>query len=169
MNSKSAQVGRRGFTLIELIATMVVLAIAAASVTPLLIGLTDSARAARHRLAMLDALHRALDRSARLLREASPGVEGGVDLSEATAAGFALADGRGVRFLDGTLWLDPGDGSTWPLARGIDSFSVRYLTSDGVTEADDPAAMQRVAIMVQDDGVPLTTIVYFRAGAGDVP
>lgn len=152
----------RAFTLVELIATMLVLGIAAASITPLLMNLTDSARASRERYRTIDGLHHALDRAARLLREAPPGAAGGIDLALAEPGAFELPDGRAIELLDSTLWLDPGDGSTWPLAREIDGFSLRYLQSDGVTETTDPALMQRVALLLERDGVPLTTVVYFR-------
>ena len=152
----------RAFTLIELIATMLVLGIAAASITPLLMNLTDTARASRERYAVIDGLHHALDRAARVLRETPPGAGGGVDLARAEPNAFALPDGRSIELLDDTLWLDPGDGSTWPLARGIETFLVRYIQSDGVTETTDPATMQRVALLIERDGLPLTTVVHFR-------
>lgn len=153
---------RSGFTLIELIAVMLVLGIAAGAVTPLLISLTDTARAARARYAAIDTLHHAIDRTARLLREAPPGPGGGIELTEATSTAFTLPDGRGVALDGDTLELDPGDGSSWPLADSVSEFTLTYLQSDGVTTTNDPAQTQRVAIRIGRDTMTLTTVVFFR-------
>lgn len=152
----------RGFTLIELIAVMLVLGIAAGAVTPLLISLTDTARAARNRYAAIDTLHHAIDRTARLLREAPPGAGGGIELTEATPTSFTLPDGRGISLVGDTIQLDPGDGSTWPLADAVSSLAFVYLQSDGTTTTNDPAQTQRVAIRIERDTMTLTTVVYFR-------
>jgi len=134
---------QNGFTLIEVVMTLVILAVLAAMATPML---SNGARAyndSTERIETLAQLRIASERIARELREVrgSPTFPGNYDFSimNATRVQFFKTDGTQVT-IDvaaplATLAYDTPAG-TWPLTDRAASLGFRYLQSDGVSIAD---------------------------------
>ncbi len=152
------------FTLIELVATMLVLGITAAMAAPLALELSRTSRSAMETRRVVGDASGALAHVAALLREApsldetAPGENGLATLSE---TGFQRADGTGVSIAGDTLDLVIG-GVRWPLLAGVESFSLRGLEADGLTEASDPADVRRVEIELVSGGVSLASVAALR-------
>ncbi|MEC9374454.1 MAG: prepilin-type N-terminal cleavage/methylation domain-containing protein [Planctomycetota bacterium] len=160
---------RAGFTLVELLATMVVVSAVAAVSTGLIYGFSKAYASAAEQRRSVERVSTALDRIVREIREApaSDDVVGGMDLE--TAESDRIVFGNGVGFeLDGSdLVMTNEDGASGPLCRDVERFELRYLGSDGVTDVSgDPAATQRIEIALSAGGVELRTAALLWAATG---
>lgn len=157
---------RRGMTLVEVVCAVVVIGVIAAVVMPIIAGATDAYASASSTRAAVESVAFALERSARLLRDAPPGAaEGQVGIASAGAAAITFTDGRGLELDGTTLLLRTGPSDTAPLCRGVTAFELTYLASDGVTSVQGtPALTQRLNIRLAAAGAELRTSVFPRVG-----
>ena len=140
---------RRAFTLPELIATILILGIAAAFSAPLTSALARSSATQRDLRRGLWETNHTVERIAELLRTAPENAPEGSGLIEVTATSFTRHDGLGARFENGALFLFDDDGESL-LADGFaDDFELSVYEQDGVTDASgNPAEAWRAEIGV---------------------
>lgn len=128
---------RRGFTLVELIASMVILSLLAGVSASLLMRAGDAFSGTRERRGAVQGASMALDRVLSELRGA-----GG--LSAVRVDGFDLGSGLSIDRAGTRLEIDDGAGPE-PLCEGVSAFEVVYLDADGaVISAADADAAERV-------------------------
>jgi len=126
----------RGFTLTELIATMLVLGVIAGFAAPLIAEMSRSAVTQREQRRELWNVNHTFERVVELLRTAPDTAADGSGLVEVSAARFERADGRGIRFDQGVLYLFDDDGET-ALAEDVVGFEISVTRRDGETDASD--------------------------------
>lgn len=155
------------FTLVEALVAIVVIAVVAATVMPVISSATDAyTSATRTRQAASDTAF-ALDRCVALVRDIPPDPDNPAKLAvhTATATQLRLADGRGVRLDGATLLLRSAEGVEAPLLRGVEAFELTYLAQDGVAHAASPADTWRINIAVKASGFDLRTGAFIRVRA----
>ncbi len=162
---------RRGFTLVEMLATLVVVGTVAAVASPIIVGATQAyAKSASQRRAV-EQVSGALDRLSRILREAptKAAPAGATDFSSASASGFALSSGLNVALSGTTLMLGTTAVKESPLCQGVTAFQITYLDSAGtaVSVASGTDAVRRVIIRLAAQGVDLSTTVWLRASLNE--
>ena len=164
---KSSSLQARAFTLVELTVTVVVMAIVASLLIPVIHGAADaygssvSARQTSERVAY------AMERTLRLLRDVPLGA------SDATV-GIAAASTDAVTFSDGRrLWLDSGSliltdsGVDAPLCRDVQTFEIAYLAQDGqASTLSTPSTTQRFNVTIKSGGFELRGSAFARVRAG---
>lgn len=148
---------RNAFTLVELIAVMVILGALAAATAPIVATAGQSYADASNLRAAADDLAYALQRAARTLRDA-PG-----NVIIATDGAIELSGGKRLERLGTTLWLtEPGEAPS-PLCQDVTAFQITHLAEDGQTDsASDPAEIQRLHITAERSGVWLATVIHLR-------
>ncbi|MFM9957164.1 MAG: type II secretion system protein [Phycisphaerales bacterium] len=162
---------RRGFTLVEMLATLVVVGTVAAITSPIVVGATQAfAKSASQRRAA-EQVAGALDRLSRVLREApaksSPA--GAADFASAAADNFALSNGLNVTLSGSTLMLGSTTVKGSPLCQNVTAFQITYLDSAGaaVSVASGTDSVRRVVIRLAAQGVDLSTTVWLRASLNE--
>lgn len=159
---------RRGFTLVELLAAILVLSIVAAIVMPVTMSSYSSMADARRERAATERVAHALDRVVRLLRE-MPWSEDDeeLDMPGSLASAFALGDGRGVGLVGTELRIT--DGTRYAvLCPSVTTFEVDYIAADGVTSvrSSDPKSAHSFHVTLEADGVRMTSAVFPRSRIG---
>lgn len=153
----------RGFTLLELIATVAILGVAGAIALPLMATAADGYSSATRARSATENASFALGTISRLLREVPAG-DAGVAIASLDASGFALADGRSVRLEGSTLLLVDAQGVESPLCRHVSAFEVRGIASDGVTAAGvESGLIQRFEIRLTVRGLTLSAVAFPRS------
>ena len=156
---------RRAMTLLEMVASITVLSIIAVAVLPVLASSADAYASAAQTRRDTERIAFAAERCLRLLREAQAGAAAGeLDVSVAQPDHVQFTDGRGIRLVGTDLVLiDPGDPDA-PICRDVDTFTIRYLGADGVTDtAGTPNATQRFVVTIETGGLELSIAVFPRA------
>jgi type II secretory pathway pseudopilin PulG len=155
---------RRAVTLVEAVASIVVIAVVSAAVLPLVTGTSDSyASAATTRRAAERGAY-AMERMIRLLRDAPPTtVPGELGIAIATPTTLRYTDGRGLELTGDTLYLRDTDSSLSVLCREVDAMSIDYLGADGVTDTMSvPADTQRFNVTLRTAGFELRSAALAR-------
>ncbi|MEZ6243506.1 MAG: type II secretion system protein [Phycisphaerales bacterium] len=159
---------RRAMTLLEMTAAITVLAIISVAVLPVIASSADAYASAAQTRRETERIAFAAERCQRLLREAQAGaVAGELDVGVATPDQILFTDGRGLR-LDGTdlVLVMPGEPDA-PICRGVDTFQIQYLGSDGVTDTSaTPNATFRFNVTVASGDVSLSITAFARAQIG---
>ena len=124
----------RGFTLIELIASMVIMAALAGASASVLMRAGDAFGDATDRRAMVSSASMAMDRVLHQIR-VTP------SLAAVSGTGFECSSGLVVGLAGSTLELRDGLGAS-PLCEGVATFGIVYYDADGaaVNAADADAA-----------------------------
>jgi prepilin-type N-terminal cleavage/methylation domain-containing protein len=154
----------RGFSLVELVASLVVISVISAVLAPVLNSAADAIVTARDLRRASDDAGFAMATVTRVLREIPPGDGVNLALSSADATSIVFEDGRGVRLSDSTLEMLTPAGPA-PLARQVTAFEIVYLGSDGRTPSA-PAEAQRLHITMTVRGMTLGGVVFPRVNAG---
>ena len=160
---------QRGFTLIELIASMVVLGVVASVSAPLIGAASDSFVTSANNRDDIERLAHAMDRSVRLLREvpATAAGSGLPDIVVAATDNIEFADGAELELVGTTLMLTPAGGAASPLCTGVTAFELAYLAEDGLTDTiATPQTSQRIEIRIVAGGHELRSSVFFRVAMG---
>ncbi len=159
----------RAFTLIELIATMVVLAVVASVAAPIMVASSDAYADAANQREAAERVAAALDRVVRVVREApatAPG-ETTPDIVEATTTSLEFAGGVRLELSGSTLLLTTATEAQSPLCQGVSAFALEFLAADGVTDSSGaPTSTQRVNVRLTSGGVEARTSVFLRVGTG---
>ncbi len=152
-----------GFTLVEVIAALLVVGVSLASIAPLVVTMTGTSRETVARGEARAGLHHAIDRIARFLREIPESSSGGASaIASLTPTSITLESGAAISLDDATLSLTNDAGETHPLCDGLAAFSLTFLAADGVTVPTDPGEVQRVHVAIERDGLRLATVAFLR-------
>jgi len=159
----------RAFTLIELIASMVVLGVIASVAGPLIGAAADSfVASAEHRDAAERVSH-AMNRVVRLLRAAPPTAPGSgqPDIAVATSSNVEFADGSELELIGTTLWLTPAGGAASPLCTGVTTFDISYRSEFGDNDTmATPEQTQHFKIVIASGGQELRSAAFIRIATG---
>lgn len=155
---------QRGFTLVELIVSIVVLGILAGIGGPLVLGAGDSYAKASQMREAADDISFGMERCIRLLRETPMGaISGEAGIVRAEPGAVEFNDGSGLELASGTLELLLIDGTRAPLVRNVDSFTIEYIGADGVTDTSGfPSQTKRYVITLAAGGIELRSAAFFR-------
>ncbi len=161
-----------GFTLIEMIAAMVVLSIIAAASSGIILGAADGYVTATSQRQSVDRGVLALERIALMLRDASesgttPGAPG---LADVGGTWLERDDGTRVELLGTTLMMtDPVFGQG-VLCTDVTTFRLTYLDAGGVEldvgDAQTLERARRVVIALETGGMEAQIVVAPRSGMG---
>lgn len=153
----------RGATLLELTVTVTVLAIIASALAPVVNAAVDSYGSARDARDAAESVSFGIDRCVRVLRETPEGASTGtVGIAAASSQRVALTDGRVIELIAGELLLTEG-GISAPIAVGVDSFELRYLGEDGVTDtAASPGDTHSVQVSLSNGRLELRSVAFLR-------
>lgn len=154
----------RGFSLIELVASLVIVSVISAVLAPVLNSAADALVTARELRRASDDAGFAMATVTRLLREIPPGESVNLELSSADATSIVFGDGRGVRLSDATLEMVTPTGSA-PFARAVTAFEIVYLADDGRTPSA-PEEAQRFHVTMTVGGMTLSGVVFPRVNTG---
>ncbi len=159
---------KRGFSMVEMVVAIVVLAIIAAVLLPVINGSTDAYASSASSREGAERVAFAIDRSSRLLRD-WPAGSTTTSVASVTFDGLGsltYADGRGVGLSGTNLVLRDVGGGESVLCRDVESFTIKLLQSDGVTSAtSDPTRTQRVNLFLKTKSAEMRTTVFVRARA----
>ena len=131
---------RNAFTLIEVIAVIVVLGVVAGVASPILFSMSNTYASSLDQRTQAEAASIALDRVIRVIRETPPvaGNSGTPDIAVATASRFELGDTTEIELTGTNLMLTlPGE-TPAILCSDVEQFELTYLTDDA-TELDTGA------------------------------
>lgn len=154
---------RRAMTLLEVLASIVVLGVIGAATLPVMSGAAESYASARDAREAVDDAAFAMDRIVRLLREA-PGDPrtGTLFILDAGSDRIEFADGRGFTLTGETLELLSTD-EPMPLCRGVQSLEISYLGADGVSDVSaTPQSTHRFRVRLRVEGLWLESIAFAR-------
>lgn len=154
----------RGFSLVELVASLVVISVVAAVLAPVLNSAADTIVTTRDLRRASDDAGFAMATAIRLLREVPPGEGVNLGLASADDTSIVFSDGRGLRLNADTLELVTPAGAA-PVARDVSSFEIRYLGPDGHAPAA-PADAQRLHITMTVRGMTLSGVAFPRVNSG---
>jgi len=159
----------RAFTLIELIASMVVVGIVAAVAAPLIAAASDAYVAAAENRNRVEQVAHAMDRAVRLVRDApstAPG-SGQPDITVAAVDNIEFGDGSELQLVGSTLMLTPAGGVAAPLCVGVTTFELTYIGEDGLWNTiGTPQNTQRIGIRIVANGQELQSAVFLRIATG---
>lgn len=159
----------RAFTLVELIASMVVVGLIAASAAPLIGTASDNFVKSSENREASERLSHAMNRIVRLLRAApstAPG-SGLPDITVATASNIEFADGSELQLLGSTLWLTPAGGAASQLCSNVTMFEISYFGEDSDTDTmGTPTSTQRFQITLASGGQELRSAAFIRIATG---
>jgi len=155
-----------GFTLLELVATMLVLSIISVVLAPVITSATDSYAGARHLREVSDDTAFAMAAIVRVWREAPPGSAERLAIVTADAQSVEFRDGTGLRISGSVLERVEADGS-FPIVRGVDQLRFEYIGEDGRTPATEPARAQRIHITLTVRGFTMSAVAFPRVQGVD--
>ncbi|MFT5424316.1 MAG: prepilin-type N-terminal cleavage/methylation domain-containing protein [Phycisphaerales bacterium] len=164
---------RRGFTLVEIIAVMLIMSLAAVVVMPVVSVLLSRIDDSQARRSAAATVHTAIDQLTRTVRE-WPSESG--DLSGIIAyrsgselIGLAMTGAGGFRLDSGTLRLIDAVGDEGVLCESVDSFQVRVIgrgTDDPLLTDEALVAGVTVQLQIESAGVRADAVVFVRAAGG---
>lgn len=152
---------RTGFSLLELVATMLVLSIVSVVLAPVITSATDSYATAREGRDISDETAFALATIVRVWREAPSGDVERLAIIAADTRSVEFGDGTGLRLNAGTLERIEADGA-FPVVRRVDDLRFDYVGADGRTAADQPSQAHRIHITLTVRGFTMTAVAFPR-------
>lgn len=159
---------RPGFTLLEILAAVVVMSIISAVVLPVIMSASESYTTTREVRNSTERMAYALERASRVIREAPIGAGNvGLGVQSASSESLEFTDGTGFE-LDGTdlMLLVPGQNPA-KLCVDIDSLSISYLASDGLTNTlATPTETHRVAVTLTNGNLQMSVVTHPRVWIG---
>ena len=166
--STNGLIRRPGFTLLELLAAVVVMSIISVVVLPVLTSASESYTTTRDIRSRTEHVAYALDRISRMIREAPIGAdELGVGIQSATASSLLFTDGTGLEMNAGQLELVVPGESNALLCERVDAFEIEYLASDGVTSTlASPTQTHRIAVTITSGNLRMSVLAHPRVWIG---
>lgn len=161
---------RRGLTLIEMMTTVAILAIAGAATLPLLNAMADTYAASARVGADLEKAMFAMERMVRTFREVPlDGAAGRVGIREVGPSRVVLSDGSGFALVGQTLMMLSGPDLV-PLCTDVEVFELEFLAADGVSStAARPHESATVRVLLRSGGIELRSVAMIRAQIGGEP
>jgi prepilin-type N-terminal cleavage/methylation domain-containing protein len=169
MSAKLHQLKQRaGFSLLEMIVAMTVMSVIAAVIMPVIVSSTDAYAVARDTRADTDRVLYALERSARLVREAPfLADESGLAVQISSATQFILVDGSGIRLSGNQLELLKPGGQSSVLCSEIDRVQFSYFDNAGNAMAIvNPSQIHRVCMRIQSGAIRMEMYAMPRSWIG---
>lgn len=160
----------RGFTLIELMASTVIVGILAGVVAPIILQLSTAHGLSSEQRQAAQAVGAATERVVRMIREAPALTVGSHSPDITTAAPSLLQFGSGhrVELIGSTLWLTVPGESASPLLQNVSLFNLTYLGDDGVTDTSlSLLVTQRINIRLAAGGFEIDTAAFIRIARRD--
>lgn len=160
----------RGFTLIELMASTVIIGILAGVVAPIVLQLAIAHGVSSEQRQAAQAVGAATERVVRMIREAPSLTSGSssVDITTGSATVLQFGSGHRVELIGSTLWLTVPGQSASPLLQGVSLFSMSYIGDDGVTNTSGAlSTTQRINIQLAAGGFELNTAAFIRIARRD--
>jgi prepilin-type N-terminal cleavage/methylation domain-containing protein len=164
VRARAATIKRRGFTLLELVLAMTVVAVVSVVVTPVLLASADAYAAARDLRRTADEAAFATSLVTRTIREAPPGDSTRIGVVSADADSLIFTNDTGVRLTGGTLEAVTPQGPV-PVARGVSALAFVYVSDDGVTPCP-PAEAHRVHVSLTVRGLTVSAVAFPRVNVG---
>ena len=163
-----SRMNQSGFTLLELLAAVVVMSVLSVTLMPIIGGASESYVSARDVRTSTESVGSALDRITRIVRKAPIGSGNtGVDVTSSSATTLAFSDGTGVQLVGTTLEMLVPGGTPVPLCFNVDSFVIDFIGEDGVTDtALTPNQTHRFGFTVLSANVEMSVIVHPRVWIG---
>jgi prepilin-type N-terminal cleavage/methylation domain-containing protein len=160
---------RRGFTLVEVTMTVLILGIISASVVPIVFTAGDAYANASNVRRTAEKTAYAMERIVRTLRDTPAGTaRGTVDITTANPSQVRFGSGKGIELTGTTLYERATDGTLSPLCDQVTTFTLQYLGNDGVTSTSaSPSATQRFNITIVCNGFELRTSALARVRVVD--
>ena len=166
--SPSRSVRVSGFSLLELVVATTVMSIISVVVMPFIVTATDVYAVSRDTRADTDRVLFALERAARVIREAPMAGDGsGLDVMTANQTEFVFNDGSGFR-IDGTEFqLLKAGGQASVLCNDVDQIRLAYFDSAGnLMNPVVSAQVYRVNLQIQSGPITLDMYTFPRAWIG---
>ncbi|MEQ8850283.1 MAG: prepilin-type N-terminal cleavage/methylation domain-containing protein [Phycisphaerales bacterium] len=157
---------QRGFTLLEVMAAVVVLSIIVVVVFPVVQTLLSSHAAGVSERRAIDRVSYAIDRVVREIREIGIDDAGSAELAVMDADELIEAGGAGVRLVGTDLRLVDSSGDEHPLCENVTAFTLDYVAADGLTTASGVADVWTIRITLVADGVELRSVAFIRERVG---
>jgi len=168
---RSKYANLHAFTLLELMAAIVVMSIISVVLLPVLTSASESYTTTREVRARTEHMAFALDRIARMIRQAPIGADdSGVGIQTATANSVVFADGTGIELSSGQLELVVPGESNALLCDGVDSLSIQYFANDGITSTlATPTDTHRISVTLTSGQLTMSVVAHPRVwiGQGD--
>ena len=162
MNRHARSNPRRAFTLVELLATIMVLGISVGAALPVLSAVSDGARRASALARQHHESSVAMERIAEILRESgNPNIPSTM-LTVLSPTQFRVASGRGVQLSKTTLIERDSKGRSKTLAHDITRVQFRYLRDDGATTTGTSAEVHAVEVVLDTTEVSSAMRVFLR-------
>lgn len=162
------RISNLGFTLLEMLAAIVVMSIISVTLMPVLGGASESYAVAREVRSSTERAAFALDRITRVVRKAPIGAaDTGVGITSATVSSIEFSDGTGFQLVGTTLEMLVPSSTPVPLCFNVDSFVVQYTGDDGVSDALlTPTLTHRFTFTIETSNVQLAVVVHPRVWIG---
>lgn len=160
---------RRGFTLVELLAAIVVIGAVLSVAASIVLSSADAYAAASSQREAEERISLALDRMVRAIREApeDPAMPGSPDIADAASDAITLNGGVRYSIKSGVLFEKNAAGDASPLCTGVTVFELTYLGGDGLpvdlAGGAPTTDIRRVIIRLAAGGAELQTSVFVRA------
>lgn len=164
----SLRITRRAFTLLELLAAILVMSIISAVLLPVLSSASESYTTTRDVRARTEHMAFALDRISRMIRQAPIGTDDtGVGIQSATASSVLFTDGTGIELSSGQLEMVIPGAANSPLCDDIDSVTIEYFASDGTTSTlTSPTLTHRIAVTLTSGTLTMSVVAHPRVWIG---
>ena len=161
-------INRRGFTLLELLAAILVMSVISAVVLPVISSASDAYTTTRDVRNNTERMGFALDRITRIIRQAPIGDgESGVGIQTATRESLVFSDGTGFDLNGTDLRMRVPNQTPAILCSDVHELSIQYLHTDGVTSTlGTPASTHRIVVTLTSGELQLSTVAHPRVWIG---
>lgn len=159
---------RQGFTLLEVLAAVLIMGVIGAVVLPVVATASESYTVTREVRNSTEQVAFALDRVSRVVRQAPIGAgDTGLGVQTASASSLEFTDGTGFRLEAGDLvMLVPGEDAAL-LCAEVDSLEISYLASDGQTSTlATPTETHRIVVTMGVGQLRMSVIAHPRVWIG---
>ncbi len=158
----------RAFTLIEMIAVIVILGIVASVASPILLAVSNTyTQSMEHRTAA-ESVSIALDRIVRVIRETPEvsGAEGTPDVTAAQATRFAIGDGTTIELTGTNLILTLPATAPAVLCSDVSTFELNYIGEDAqplnFSGGDALTDTYKIDIRIRSGDIELRASAFLR-------
>lgn len=163
--TRSETLRSRGLTLLEAVLSIVITAIIAATIAPVIGASTESYATATISRRYSDQAAYAMERIVRLLREMPLDEEDDqrLGVSSAGPGRLLLSDGRGLELNGDSLFLIEADGLMGLLCESVSAFEIEFLNADGTASVAADSELAHVAhVRLVAHGFELRTRAFPR-------